>query len=526
MDPACLQDIPVGTTLAADIVLVGSGPAGATLARELAGSRASVILLESGGLQTDPGTDTLNEVDNVGEARTVDQSVIRSRILGGTSHLWSGRCIDLDDIDYQARPWVPHSGWPIGRAEMTPFLERSASHLGLGAGAGFSGDGFWTLARRRKPQPGLDPALVEPVFWQFSRTRNPTEYMHFGPVLRAMQAGNLRILTHATAVAIEAGPDGAVTGVHAAAPDGTRHRVAARSVVLCAGGIENARLLLASRQMRPAGLGNAHDQVGRYLMDHPRGGIATFDPSDAARLSTHFAMSFVKSAAGRHLFCQGLRLSPAAQEREGLLNCAVWLSELVAPDDPWSAVRRLARRGGQPARDAWLLVRHAGLVARGLRGLAAGTGLPRLLDGLELNCIVEQCPDPDSRITLSDRTDRHGVPVPRVDWRRHPLERRTLLRTAELVADALRAAGAPAPVAEAWLRDGAPFPTDFKDVAHHIGTTRMATDPRQGVVDADCQVHGVTRLYVAGSSVFPTSGHANPTQTIVALAIRLADRLR
>ena len=523
-----LASIDQDERLEGDICIIGSGPAGATIARELAGSRLRVIVVESGGTATDPGTSALNDVDNVGAPRFPDQTLMRSRILGGTSHLWTGRCTSFDPHEYDRRPWVPHSGWPITSNDITSYLDRAATHLGLGHGSGFSGDGFWALTGRPRPPVRLDETDVRAFFWQFSRTRNPVEPVHFGPSLLAGPGDNIHVVTNATAVHLDTNEAGsAIRSVEVATPDDRRRTIHARRIVLCGGGIENARLLLASNRQVPHGLGNERDLVGRFLMDHPRGGIARFDPQDAARLTPLFDFHYVGTANGTHQFCQGLQLSPGAQAREGLLGCAVWLSELVAPDDPWSAAKRLALGRSQLRRDVPALLGNLGWIARGLhRRFTTGGGMPRKLDGLELQCIVEQPPDPDSRITLSDRVDRHGVPLPKVHWRINEQEQHTARRTTELVIQALSHLRLPTPTPDAWVRDGADFPATFSDVAHHIGTTRMAAHPRQGVVDADCQAHGVDGLYIAGSSVFPTSGHANPTQTIVALAIRLADTLK
>jgi choline dehydrogenase-like flavoprotein len=140
--------------------------------------------------------------------------------------------------------------------------------------------------------------------------------------------------------------------------------------------------------------------------------------------------------------------------------------------------------------------------------------------------MCEQVPDADSRITLSERRDRLGMRLPKVDWRSHPDEARTMHRMAELVSDELERIGLPKPVLADWVRDKAQIPASFVDVAHPSGTTRMSSDPGKGVVDADCEVHGVEGLFVSGSSVFPTAGHCNPTQMIVAMAIRLSDHLK
>jgi choline dehydrogenase-like flavoprotein len=522
-----LADLAAGGPIGCDVCIVGSGPAGATLAFELADTSLRVVLVESGRETVDRSTEGLSAIENVGAFRDPNQSVMRRRILGGASHDWNGRCATLDGIDFQSRPWVPHSGWPIAAEQLTPFLERSAPHLGLGLGSDYTGERFWTLTAQRRPARAL-PGELLPMFWQLSRDpAHGQAATRFGPRLRLEQPANLRILTNATVVHVntdEAASE--VRSVEVASPDDRRFVIAARTVVLCAGGIENARLLLASDRLRPNGLGNDRDLVGRFLMDHPRGVVGAFGPEQVGELAPHLGLRTARTPRGFRLFCQGLRLSPAVQAREELLNCAVWLSEHIAPDDPWTALKRLAqRRGGW--RDGVTILSHPSSVAEGVcRTVWRGGSVPRRLKALELVCAVEQRPDPDSRVTLAGPRDRHGVPISRVDWRVSEQERRTVRRTATLAAEALGRSGVRPPALADWVRDGGPFPRDFRDAAHHIGTTRMSDDPSTGVVDPDCQVHGVRGLFVAGSSVFPTGGHANPTQMIVALAIRLADRIR
>ena len=153
-------------------------------------------------------------------------------------------------------------------------------------------------------------------------------------------------------------------------------------------------------------------------------------------------------------------------------------------------------------------------------------GLPHKLTGLWIDAITEQRPDPDSRVTLSDRTDRLGVPLARVNWRINDDERRTIVRIAELACDAFARAGIPRPILETWAAEKRLADGVIIDMAHTLGTTRMSENPRSGVVDENCRVHGVRGLYVAGASIFPTSGHANPTLMILALAIRMADAIK
>ena len=510
-----------------DLCIVGSGPAGSTIARELSGTGLRVTLLESGGFSRHPDADALNAVENAGHPRVADQWAVRNRIVGGSSHTWGGRCAPLDAIDFRRRRWLPGSGWPFGIDHLAPYLERSAPYLGLAVGDGFSDERFWTVAGYKKPRfVPRSPDLL-PFFWQFSRDDDgsyPFEYMRVGRRLADRIGSNVTLVTGATVLRVIPTRSGrGVASVDFVGPDGRRHSLSTPCAVLCAGGIENARLLLASDTVAPRGLGNERDLVGRYFADHLRGPVGSFALAGSSALQKCFG----RYNARGNVFRAGLRLSPEVQEAEGLLNCAAWLGETLASDDPWNALRRIV--GGRPKLpgDALVAAANAGLFVRGLKDyVVERNGVPRKLDALTLDCMCEQRPDRDSRVTLSDQVDRFGMRLPRTEWRVHADESRTVRRMAALAADEFARLGLPPLMVDDWVRDGADYPAAFRDVAHPSGTTRMSDDPATGVVDAQCRVHGVDGLHVAGGSVFPTAGHCNPTQTIVALALRLADRLK
>jgi choline dehydrogenase-like flavoprotein len=507
-----------------DVCIIGCGPAGIAIARELSGSRLSVCIVESGDFERQPAADALNAVESIGWPRIEDQWLVRNRIVGGSSHTWSGRCVPFDEIDFEPRAWVPFSGWPVQRAELTPFLDRAAPHLGISMGSGYAGEHFWRLAQRERPVPPFDNQKLETYFWAFSRDpENARDHMRSGRHLQSWLGENITLVTNATVCRINMTAAGdSAKSLRLAAPDGTRHLLAAGSVVLCAGGIENPRLLLCSGEGQAPG--NAYDQLGRYLMDHLRGPVAAFPLQGTRRLRRQFG--HFRWADGQ-VFAHGMQLSPALQRQEGLLNCTAWLEGRITADDPYNALKRWAKLRPQLPGDATTILANLGLLASGLRDYAVSrNGLPRKIDQLALVAMCEQLPDPESRVTLSEMPDRFGVPRARVDWRVHEIETLSLQRMARLVAQEFERLGLPAPELSDWVRDAAPLPASFQDVAHPMGATRMGVDPANSVVDADCRVWGTRNLYVAGSSVFPTSSHANPTQMIVALAIRLADRLK
>jgi choline dehydrogenase-like flavoprotein len=292
-------------------------------------------------------------------------------------------------------------------------------------------------------------------------------------------------------------------------------------------------------------------------MDHPSGTIGHFRAEDAPAILKRFGFYGIKHRGHSYIYTHGLVLSKELQERERLLHCSAYMAQEYAPDDPWSALRRLLRaKIDQPISDLAAVVSGARLLAKGLgirlfesnavpqqvRNFVVDAmiklnpnfvvrefqsqGMPHKLKGIMINGVTEQLPDPESRITLSDKLDALGLPMARINWRIDDQARRSLIRLGHLLAAELPRAGLPTPVLEDWIARERPQDGDVTDIAHTSGTTRMSDDPKRGVVNSKCQIHGVAGLCVAGTSVFPTSGHANPTLMLVSLALRLADQIK
>ena len=515
--------------LRCDICIIGTGPAGATIARELSNTPLRVTVLESGGAQRQKETDALNEIESIGWPREMDQWLVRNRVAGGTSGTWGGRCAPFDEIDLEARDWIPYSGWPFRMDELIPYFDRGAKHLGLGAGSGFSDDRVWAYIGHKPPKLDLDEDKLLPMIWQLSHDPiERTDRVRFGRHLADL-GPNVTLVTNATALRINATESGtAVRAVEFADVSGRRWSLPASTVVVCAGGIENARLLLSSDDVMAQGIGNENDLVGRFLMDHPRASVARFQAKQGRAAMNRFGV-FKSRAADANRYHLGVRLSPAIQRSEQLPNCATWVVAFnFGPDDPpWDSLKRFLTREANVHQDLRAIMMNTDLLFRGLKDyFILHRGLPHKFDTIDLEAMCEQLPNPDSRITLSDRRDPLGMRIPRIDWRVSEEEARAMRRITELMLQQLSRMGLEPPVLAEWVRDGAMFPDTLRDIAHPIGTTRMADDPACGVVDAQCQVHGVDGLFVTGSSVFPTAGHANPTQMIVALAVRVADTVK
>jgi choline dehydrogenase-like flavoprotein len=573
-----LGSLDAEARLDTDLVIIGGGPAGLTIAREFFGTSTRVLILESGRLEENPRFANLNTVESIGEPKDEAQVRkriafhgaqssswsnesqrfgVRCRVLGGSSHVWAGKSAAFDAIDFAVRDWVPYSGWPFGLETLSPYLDRAADVLNLGPN--FYDDRLWELIGITPPQPQLDPGLLKSFFWQFAQSRiDKLDLMRFGPEFLTSDVPNVSVLLNATVTRIDTNAVGsAFEKLEVSTIDGVRSLVRARAAVLAASGIENPRLLLVSNNDHPNGLGNQHDIVGRFLMDHPSARIGRFKADDYHSVVERFGFYGVNHGGSAHMYMHGLVPSRELQEREQLLHSAVYTMEERALDDPWDALKRLLRaKSDWPLADLLAVASCPTLLAKGVgrRMLQSAVvpqkikkvaldviiknfpnfavrefqsrGLPHKLKGLFIDGISEQRPDPESRITLSTQCDALGVPMARVNWRIDIDSRRSLIRLGQLLASEMPRVGLPAPLLEDWVANDRPQDSVIIDMGHIIGTTRMSNDPRLGVVNSDCQVHGVMGLYVAGASVFPTSGHANPTLMILSLAIRLADKIK
>jgi choline dehydrogenase-like flavoprotein len=519
-----LMDFPDGSVLEADVVVIGAGPAGIALAHELGSTQIAVVLVESGGLDSEPASQELNEVENVGLPHLYHRDG-RARAFGGAGTLWAGQCLPLDAIDFTVRPWVPFSGWPFDRAEIECYYKRAEKFFRV-EGVDYD-DRVYTDFDMQSPQ--YLAAKLAPMFTVYTPEVNTGTAWKS----RISSSPNIRLVLHATLTEIAVEPSGkAVSHLQVQALDGRRAKVRGGHVVLCAGGLENARLLLLSRRQQSAGLGNSNDQVGRFFMEHPNGFTAEIEASeaDAANLQQKFRLLY--GGNGRRYFPK-IRLGAQTQTSAEVLNCNASLlfhypenSGIAALQDLFRATRERRMPDKFFQKFANLLRQSPDVIHAVLLRMRSGRSPSGKPSRIQLQCYLEQAPTPHSRVFLSEKKDRFGLPLLALDWRMTELELKTLrVLTSTIQSEFSRLELGRVRAAE-WLSQSSGWEANLVDCAHHCGTTRMSDTPRLGVVDSSCQVFGIDGLYVSGSSVFPTSGYANPTLTIVALSIRLADHIK
>ncbi len=540
-----VHDVPDGTRLEAGVCIVGGGPVGITVALQLEGAGIDVVVLESGGRVEDDGHRSLNDGAVVG-LPYYDLTETRTRSLGGASNLWAGWCRPIEPFDLERREWFPSTGWPIGYDELAPYLDEAARLCELPRTVA-------EVSPRDLPPMYRAPFVagdVEIAVWQGSP---PTKFWDvYGE--RLERSANVTVYADATVTEILTTAQGdAVTGVRVSGTDGRSFEVAARTVVVAAGAIETARLLLVSNAARPAGLGNEHDLVGRHFMEHPhlvtarlqvlppgRTGRAPLPAVDRGIGGARARLAMQRPSGGMKV---AYVISEGRKRVEHLLNFSTHL-RTVSPvsreeSDAYEAFKLLVTNLRSPA-ETWRQLR-SGAVPEGLGRLLGRIvrGLPDVFQiiyhealrrprELALYTQSEQAPNPDSRVTVDHRDrDRLGVPRVRLDWRLSRIDKDTVMRSQAIIGEQLERAGLGVLEPEPAFRDDGPdWGPRLRGGHHHMGTARMSADPRHGVVDSNGKVHTVEGLFIGDASVFPTGGYANPMQTSVALAVRLGRFLR
>lgn len=506
--------------LSCDICVVGAGAAGLSLATQLLNTRLQTVVLESGGMEAEAATQALYDVEISGRPH---RGAIegRFRICGGSTTRWGGQALPLMQSDFEHRPWVPNSGWPINFEELRPFYSRASQFL-LVDDRDYDRELLSYLSARPSP---FDP---QKLWYHFSKwSPKPSLRETYLPGICASETCTLLLHANATDINLSRNLT-VVDNITARSLSGRHVRVNARIVILCAGGIEVPRLLLANSSQQKNGIGNGHDLVGRFFQDHPNAFVGSIKSDKPDRIQKLFNV-FHRKGLKYSVRCTA---APSWQRERQTLNASMGITFVQDGTafqelrDLYSSIRarkltsanrrqimRIARSPSQSIAPVW----H--YIARG-RSFSPGAGL-----SVGLTC--EQEPDKESRIQLGEKKDQLGMPSASVHWKISDATWRTMRLFADLLSKEFLRAGLGEIQFEDWLNDPTnDWQSRISDQYHHMGTTRMNDSPRLGVVDRNCRVHGISNLYVASSSVFPTSGHSNPTLTILALCMRMADELR
>jgi choline dehydrogenase-like flavoprotein len=502
-----------GSRLRAHYCVIGSGMGGAAVARTLAEAGEDVLLVEAGLDTPDNGT---SPVSSEITGRPFDLPVTRCIELGGTSNAWHGICTPLEEIDFQPRPWIPNSGWPICLEDLIPYYRAASVWLLEMPDAPYDPEALQDRDSKRLGDIKFDPEVLEN---KLVLSRKPA-FRWKDTLLKLIRAGKMRCLFGAVALDLQQSSDATrVEKLLVGTNSGTAY-IEADIFVVCAGALETPRLLLNSKSRDENGLGNRHDLVGRYLLDHPTGQFSKLRFHSALCAPMYAGTAFRKGVR----IMAGLKLTSDQQYRHRLPNHGFWMRPGLALERVDNELLRsfmaVRRKRDLSLAQVWAILSSKDIW---YRILVVRCGLPAIYLYSDPCFYAEQLPNPESRVRLSEKQrDRWGFPVASVNWQlteddfRLFREYTSLVFSQGLRSDQYKLAREDAP--EIWSRT-------LTSAAHHAGTARMADHPSRGVVDKNLRVFGVSNLYICDASVFPTNGSANPSLTIGALGIRLGERL-
>ncbi len=537
------RSLPQNQVVETDICIVGSGTAGMTLARELVGKNFRVCLLESGGRKAGRKEQSLYWGENIGRPY-FPLDTARARYFGGSTNRWhvplggdflGARMRSLDAIDFEEREEVPFSGWPFTKAHIEPYYQRADEILRIGPPT--YEVGYWE-DKKERPRLPLDEQTVETVIFKFG-SKDPFVNEYYDQVINA---DNIITFLYANVLDIETTETGdTVTRLQAGTFEGNKFWVSAKIAVLAAGGLETPRLLLLSNRVQKKGLGNQHDLVGRFFMEHLHFQSGILIPSRSDFFKRTRLYNSVHQVGNVPIIGK-LGLSESTLRREKLLNYSMELlprtvleryvqrvSEELVSSKSVSALKTIKaslKRGAVPNE----MGKHLSDIVGGFDEIAVAC-FRKLSEKLYkektnvflLAHMTEQVPNPESRVTLGEERDPFGQRRMQLDWRLSSIDVESTCRAQKIIDREIRRTGLGKILFQ--MDENTP-PPRITGGWHHMGTTRMHDDPEKGVVDANSKVHGLSNLYIAGPSVFPTGGYANPCLTIIALAVRLADYLK
>jgi choline dehydrogenase-like flavoprotein len=484
-----------------DVCIAGGGVAGIILALKLAKSKKNVLLLEAGELQYSNKSQSVYEGDVVGfEYYALDKA--RLRFLGGSSNHWAGWCRPLDAIDFTNREHIAGSEWPITEKDLRPFMNESLE--------------IFDIEPFDKNSNLLDSeGRFDKIDFRYSQVFFNHRY---SVELRDSDYIDLYLNANVTDIRLDT-DSGKVNSFEVESHNRKRasQQAKANNFVLAMGGIENARILLNANSQVPQGIGNQQDLVGRFFMEHPVYDVGHF-VANPAKKSFFDSVTFITPTAE---FINKERIGNA-----GLRIRSVKLEDLNTGD----VDRTLAESFKGGVKDLICLSETLREFLYDIRG--TGVTCPNVPDSAgTLRIAFEQVPNKLSRVKLTNKVDKFGLRRVALDWQFSEMDKRTIQTTSLEVAKYFATADLGRVKINDWILEDDPgnFPglSQGEEVLgfHHMGTTRMGSSPSDAVVDKNCRVFGTQNLYIAGSSVFRTGGHANPTFTIGQLALRLAQHL-
>jgi choline dehydrogenase-like flavoprotein len=521
--------------ISTEVCIIGTGIAGSILAVELSSEFDQITLIESGNTAPDFQLQSLNDVEHIGIPFRKN-FYNRIRQYGGACNIWPGRTMVMSQTDFNNRPWINKSGWPIKYKELNNYYNLAGKFLGINNTNHYQFE-HWIKTLNLNELSLFDSNIIKPAIAIWAKK---TSRFGLGSKYQRLLEDLQNVITYSNATVTELQLNDAlntIINIKAATTNNKKLIIKSKVFILACGALENARLLLVSNKQKNSGIGNENDIVGRYFMEHPKiikGKVILNKKIYLPTIvGTYFSNGKIKI---------GFSLHEKVQKERNLLNCYTALEPQVSEDVKKSyafvirAMKRLLRKGYSGGR--FNKKEKIAEIPNMIYELPPMDLMPhsfyKYYDKLKkilLNNVTdtyvminycEQEPDYNSRIVLSNNKDIFGIQKIKLDWKIGSKEAMSVFEIQNSIDHQLKK------LDYGFVEDIIdPFETNsFTDASHHMGTTRMSISQSEGVVDSDCKVFSTSNLFVAGSSVFPVSGYANPTLTIAALTIRLADHIK
>ncbi len=525
-----INEFKNGEIFESDICVVGGGAAGIDIARFFNGKNKSVLLIESGNLSFDPETQKLYEIKCIGKGirnggydfnshlKSEFKNESRIRQFGGTTNIWSGKWKILDPIDLKQRDWIPNSGWPISYNDLLHYYKEIGREYELLDIYSYCNEKWKTEITN-----SLFSKLKDIKYTIHYEEKLPLNFkFKFGRELE--ECKNVHVLLNANAFSLILNDSHtAIKKLTVKTLNGKEYSIISRNFILACGGLENARLLLASNKQIASGIGNSKGLVGRFYMDHPKGKLGIVIPST----TTPFPKDFYQGVREDKIYKIGFSLTETKQVELQTLNHNLYLKPVLNRNINLDThvIKRISN--ALATRTYRKLIKTVMELLVDTRN-AFETFISRLLrkplpeiSHYEIIHYLEQSPNYESRLFLNEELDSIGMRKITIDWKFSELERESFKYFVQHIKQVFLDSN----LGEIIIDNGFDNLNFLVDASHHMGTTRMAASSDDGVVDSNCKVFGIENLYIAGSSIFPTGGNANPTYTILALSRRLCHHL-
>jgi len=506
------RELDNNSLIEGDICIIGAGAAGISIALDWINTNYKVILLEGGGFEYDKKIQNLYK-GKINGPKCLPLMSSRSHLFGGTTNIWGGHCSPFDEMDFEKRNWVDNSGWPIKKKDLNPYYEKATKILELQTDD--YSINYWLKNNPSYTKLQINNDIITEKIWQYSPpTRFNDKYKDV-----IIDAKNIYLYTYANVTNISANENiSSIKEVTLKNHTGKTHKVKAKYFILACGAIQNARLLLNSKKQINNGIGNENDNVGRYFMEHVHVNAAEL------WLNNTFPMSFYLLNWGITKGRAELAITANEQQKHRILNGTAKIDFLKNDRSRKSFFDMYSNE--DPKKNGYIMS-YSEKINKKIQ-LFKASRVENIDRAYGLNVKIEQVPNPDSRVFLDNEKDVLDMQKANLRWEITSFEKRSIKKMVELIGREVGVSDIGRIKLMESLHDGnnQNWIENRYPGCHHMGTTRMSNNPKNGVVDLNCKIHSLNNLFVAGSSCFTTSGSANPTLTLIALSLRLSNYVK